>query len=339
MDMRMRLGWIPVILLGALLVLGGCGETGTVGEPTAAAIGVPVATVTDEPAPPTRSEEPKATSTPKATATPTATPTPPAPLAATVNGEYIFLADYEEQLYQFQQSLVHTGVDLEGEEGRFHMEQARWDILNQMIDSVLIAQNAEGLGLAVTDDELALQVAADIEAGGGLDAFEDWLASAGWTKDDYQQVVLQSMLTNRAWAAITADVPASAEQVRARHIVLDSEEAAKQVWERLQQGADFESLAREESIDTSTSESGGDLGWFPRGVMAVELEETAFGLKAGEIGEPIRLSDQFHIVQVIERAEDRPLEEVLLLHLQQQRFDAWLEGLRESAVIERFISE
>jgi parvulin-like peptidyl-prolyl isomerase len=260
-------------------------------------------------------------------------------LAATVNGEYIFLADYEEQLYQFQQSLVHTGVDLEGEEGRFHMEQARWDILNQMIDSVLIAQNAEGLGLAVTDDELALQVAADIEAGGGLDAFEDWLASAGWTKDDYQQVVLQSMLTNRAWAAITADVPASAEQVRARHIVLGSEEAAKQVWERLQQGADFESLAREESIDTSTSESGGDLGWFPRGVMAVELEEAAFALKAGEIGEPIRLSDQFHIVQVIERAEDRPLEEVLLLHLQQQRFDAWLEGLRESAVIERFISE
>ncbi len=341
MDMRMRSGWLLVILLGVLLLLGGCGGNGAIEETAPVVAGEPVTTFTGEPVQPTSSEEPTATSTPRSTETPapTATPTPPAPLAATVNGQYIFLADYEEQLYQFEQTLVQTGVDLESEEGKFHMEQARWDILNQMIDSVLIEQNAESLGLSVTDDELALQVAADIEAGGGLDAFEDWLASAGWTKDDYQKVVLQSMLTNRAWAAITADVPTTAEQVHARHIVVESEQAAQQVWDRLQQGADFEAVARELSVDPSTKESGGDLGWFSRGVMAVELEEAAFGLKAGQIGEPIRLSDQFHIVQVIEREEDRPLDDVLLLHLQQQRFDAWLEGLRESAAIERYVGE
>lgn len=338
MHMRMRLGWV-FVLFGALLLLAGCGEDGAIETAAPAVVEGLTATATDAPVQPTLSEAPKATATPRSTETPTPTPTPPAPLAATVNGEYIFLADYEELLYQFQQSLVQAGVDLESEEAKFHMEQARWDILDQMIDGVLIEQNAESLGLGVTDDELALQVAADIEAGGGLDAFEDWLASAGWTKDDYQEMVLQSMLTSRVWAAITADVPAVADQVHARHIVLESEEAAQRVLERLEQGADFEALAREESVDPTTREIGGDLGWFSRGVMAAELEEAAFDLAPGEISDPIPVGDRFHVLQVIDREDDRPLDDVLLLHLQQQRFDSWLEGLRESAVIERFISE
>jgi parvulin-like peptidyl-prolyl isomerase len=138
---------------------------------------------------------------------------------------------------------------------------------------------------------------------------------------------------------VTDGLPTVSEQVHIRHIATDSEEAAKEILAELQQGADFAELARERSEDTMTRDEGGDLGWIPLGVVAPELERSAFALQPGEISEVIAVGEGYHIIQVMERDLNRPLAPDVQVDLELAAFQEWLEGLRSAAVIERFVSE
>ena len=68
----------------------------------------------------------------------------------------------------------------------------------------------------------------------------------------------------------------------------------------------FARIALEQSIDTTTNQTGGDLGWFPRGVMVKEFEDTAFSLPIDQVSEPVQTSFGWHLIKVIEKADDRP---------------------------------
>jgi foldase protein PrsA len=275
------------------------------------------------------------------TAVPTAapTPTPPAPLAAVVNGEYIFLSEYERRVAQYEEALQQQGLDASTPEGEAHLAQARRDVLEGLIDGVLIQQGAAALGVSLTDEELESQIESDIEEGGGQAAFDEWLQATGQTRDDYKEMLRQSLVSQRVLDAVTADVPAETEQVRARHIVVDTAEEARQILAMLQEGADFVALAREHSTDLATKDNGGDLGWFPRGLVAPELEAAAFGLQPGQVSDVIPLGEGYHIVQVVERDEVHPLSPDMQMDLKLALFDRWLADLRATAVIERFIAD
>lgn len=267
------------------------------------------------------------------------TSTPPAPLAALVNGQYIFLAEYEQRVAQYEQALLQQGVDLNTDEGHAYLAQARQDVLDGLIDGALIEQGAATLGITLTEDDLERQVEADIAAGGGQEAFEEWLQSTGQTREDYGELLRQSLLAQRVLDAVSSDVGAEAEQVHVRLIMVDSEEAAQQILALLQQGGDFAALVREYSLDLATKENGGDLGWFPRGLVAPELEAAAFALQPGQVSGVVRLGEGYHIIQVIEREAARPLSPELQLDLKLSFFEEWLAGQRATAVIERYVGE
>jgi parvulin-like peptidyl-prolyl isomerase len=256
-----------------------------------------------------------------------------------VNGQYVFLADYERRVAQYEQALSDQGNDPNTPEGQAYLAAMRQDVLEGLIDGVLIEQGATALGIIIGDEELEAQVEIDITAGGGLAAFEEWLQATGQTREDYKQLLRQSLLSQRALEAVTATVPEAVEQVHARHIMADSEAAAREILALLQDGADFAALARERSLDLATRDNGGDLGWFPRGLVAPELENTAFGLQPGQFSDVVRLGEGYHIIQVVEREAARVLSEEMLLELRQITFEQWLAGLRAAAVIERFVGE
>jgi parvulin-like peptidyl-prolyl isomerase len=269
----------------------------------------------------------------------TPTPTPPAPLAAQVNGQYIFLAEYERRVAQYERALLEQGIDLNTDEGQAQLEEARHDVLEGLIDSALIDQGAMAMGISPDDEELESQAEADIAAGGGQDAFEEWLQATSQTREDYKEMLRQSLLAQRVLDAVTADVGSEAEQVHARHIMVGSEEEAQQVLTMLQEGADFVALARERSLDLATKDNGGDLGWFPRGLVAPELENAAFALQPGQVSGIVYLGEGYHVIQVVEREIARPLSPEVQLDLQLATFEGWLAELRASAVIERFVAE
>jgi peptidyl-prolyl cis-trans isomerase C len=89
------------------------------------------------------------------------------------------------------------------------------------------------------------------------------------------------------------------EEVRARHILVKTEEEAKDVIKKVKGGADFEKLAREISIDPSAKANGGDLEYFTKGQMVAEFSEAAFKLNKGQISEtPIKTQFGFHVIKV-----------------------------------------
>lgn len=101
------------------------------------------------------------------------------------------------------------------------------------------------------------------------------------------------------------------EQVRAKHILVDSEEKAKEVANLIQDGLTFEEAAEKYSSCPSNAQ-GGDLGFFTRGKMVPEFEDAAFSLKVGEISDPVKTQFGYHLVKVEEKKEarNRDYEEV-----------------------------
>lgn len=309
---------LPAVLT-ALLLLVGCMPLTPTQPPPAAAN----PTVADEP---TSSQGPAPT------------PTSDRPLAARVNGQPLYLVDYERQVARYEAALLSSGVDLSTEEGQARLLQLRRDVLEGMIQQVLVEQAAAAEGITVSDEEVNAALDQLIEEVGGEAAFQAQLDLNGLTREEVFEEQRATMLYQKVFEWVTASVPETAEQVHARHILVDTREEAEQLLAQLQAGADFAELARTYSQDESTRETGGDLGWFPRGILlAPEVEEAAFSLQAGQFSAVVESPFGFHIVQVLERDPNRQLTPENLQVMKDRAFQEWLQSLWDGAQIERFV--
>ncbi len=266
------------------------------------------------------------------------TPTLERPLAARVNGQPIYLVDYERQVAQYQDALAASGVDISSPEGQERLRRMRAQILEWMIEQVLIEQAAAGMGITVRDDEVQAAIAQLVQDAGGQEAFQERLERSGMTLPDLQVQLRAELLRARVLERVQATVPERAEQVHARHILVDTRERAEALLGQIRAGADFAQLARTYSQDESTRDAGGDLGWFPRGVLlAPEVEEVAFSLQAGQVGPVVQSRFGYHIVQTLERKQDEPISPEHRQLLRDRAVQTWLESLWRQAVIERFV--
>lgn len=199
-------------------------------------------------------------------------------------------------------------------------------ILNTLIDFQVIAQKAEGEGFA--DNELFKNT---IE-----------LARIRALHDTYfRQTTVEKLDPAEVEAAYNEQMePLQGQtEIRARHILLETEEAAKEVIEMINAGGDFEELAKEKSTGPS-GPSGGDLGFFGKGRMVPQFEEAAFALEAGEVtSEPVQTQFGFHVIKVeeVRPVAVPPLEQVsgqIAQQLLQQKYINLVKELREGMEIE-----
>jgi peptidyl-prolyl cis-trans isomerase C len=129
------------------------------------------------------------------------------------------------------------------------------------------------------------------------------------------------------------------EEVQARHILVDTEDKAKEIAEKLSNGGDFAALAKEFSKDPGSKEDGGMLGFFGRGQMVPAFEEAAYRLKKGEISTPVKSQFGFHLIKLEDRREKKPptFEEVkdrILNSMIQRKAQETAGALRTKAKIE-----
>lgn len=132
-------------------------------------------------------------------------------------------------------------------------------------------------------------------------------------------------------------------QVRARHILVDSEELAHQVSEEIASGKSFEDAAMEYSTCPS-KEQGGDLGFFGKGQMVPEFEQAAFAGEQGCVIGPVKTNFGYHLIRVeekragneipYEQAKDQ-IHEQLLSTRQREAYDAKVAELSEKYGVER----
>ena len=246
-----------------------------------------------------------------------------------------------------------------------------YEVFEQMIDDKLIRQEAERRGITVSEQEVQDEIErqfgfvrnpptptptpitatvtitatptptiAPMTAEQFEGNYNDYVVAmrnnAGFTETAFRDLFVQGLYREKLEEALAAEVPTTAEQVQARHILVETEEEAQQVLERLEAGEDFAALANELSTDTASED--GDLGWFPRGQMVAEFEEAAFALQPGEISDPVETSFGYHIIELLERDPDRPLEESVLAQVRAAALSNWVEEARQGEGIERFWS-
>ncbi len=163
--------------------------------------------------------------------------------------------------------------------------------------------------------------------------------NAGIGESDFRRMIETTLLRRKLQDAMSKDVATTAEQVNARHILVNDMVAANKVEEELKNGGDFAKLAAQYSTDTSNKDQGGDLGWFAKGAMVKEFEDAAFSLKVGEVSQPISTTYGLHIIQVLGHEQNRPLDASALQQVQSQALNDWLQTTRLKAKIDRYYSD
>ncbi|MDB5472899.1 MAG: peptidylprolyl isomerase [Devosia sp.] len=130
-----------------------------------------------------------------------------------------------------------------------------------------------------------------------------------------------------------------AEEVRASHILVPTEEEAKAVQTELAGGADFATLAKEKSIDPGAA-NGGDLGFFGKGMMVAPFEAAAYALtEVGQVSDPVQSQFGWHVIKLEEKRQSAaPAFEQVAGQLQQQllmaTFDETVARLMDGVAID-----
>ncbi len=267
--------------------------------------------------------------TPTIAATSTATPEP---LAAKVNGESITLVEFAHELSRYEKAQQQLGTDLAT------LGDYRQTVLNSMIEERIAAQAAVAAGKSVSDDQVSALLDSCRQARGGEPGFQAWLKDNFYTLGEFQELLRRQLLVQAATDSVASQVPLTAEQVHARHILVGNLALANSLLTQVTSGGDFAGLVSKYSQDSSTRASGGDLGWFPRGVLTVpEVEAAAFSLQPGQTSPVIKSRLGYHIVQTLERENARTLSPSALEALRRQAVEQWLAQQTQKAAVEKFI--
>jgi peptidyl-prolyl cis-trans isomerase C len=274
----------------------------------------PAQPTTEQPAQPA-TEQP-ATEQPAAQA-PAAPEPPPETVVAIVNGENVTRADviaaakqlpaeYQSQLNQIFPALIDRQIDLE-----------------------LISQ--AGAAQKLTEDPEVQKQIAEL------------------TENIVRQAVLDRLLREKMTDAairarydqFVAALPKQ-QEVKARHILVDTEDEAKAVIVQLDGGADFSAIAKEKSKDPGSGTKGGDLGYFVAGQMVPEFSDAAFKLEKGQYTKtPVKSQFGWHIILLDDKRdkvppsfeEARPTIEQILSN---ETVTGYVADLHKTATIQKF---
>lgn len=273
-------------------------------------------------APAPLTQEPTLAQTPPFTPTPFQPSPTPVPLAALVNGEPVTLDEYQAELGRYKAAL---GTELATE------DQQR--VLDELVGEVLLAQAAREAGYNPSEADLQ-QRYDDLATGlGSPQALKDWMGANGYTEESFRRALARSVAAAWMRDQITTAVPPTGLQVHARQILLYNSEEADGVLAQLRGGADFAELATQ--YDPT---AGGDLGWFPAGyLLDARLDEAAFSLQPGEYSEVIQTAAGYHILQVLERDPQRPLDPGTRQALQLRALQDWMTERRNQSQVQVFL--
>jgi peptidyl-prolyl cis-trans isomerase C len=148
--------------------------------------------------------------------------------------------------------------------------------------------------------------------------------------------------TDKAMRDVYAELAkqSTGQEVRARHILVATENEAKMLLAEIKKGTDFAELAKQKSKDPGAAAEGGDLGYFTKEQMVPEFAEAAFKLEKGQLSEPVKTQFGWHLIKVEDkRAKPVPefdkLKDQIETYVMRKAATDILIKLRAEAKIER----
>ena len=241
------------------------------------------------------------------------------PIVANVNNEDISL-----------ETMIHAMNELPPEIQSQPFMSYYEDLLERVIDIKLFAQEGKKMKL---DEEPSVRAAIDF-------VIEKVLMQAFLSK--YVQENIKEENIKASYNNFIAD-ETSREEIKASHILMDTESEAIDVINMLNDGDDFAELAKNKSTGPS-GPSGGDLGWFKRGQMVPPFEKAAFSLNKNEISQrPVQTQFGWHVIKVFDkRIPEAPsyesMKSKLIQDLERKIVSKKIQDLRNDALIEKLSS-
>lgn len=268
-----------------------------------------------------------ATETPTLTPTATSTtqpPTPtPLPMALIVNGEGVLLSDYQAELTRLVQAQTELNQITTPEEQKNR-------VLQNYIDTLLLAQAATQTGFSVDDATLQARIDKLISEIGGAEQLTAWQAANGYTDESFRTALRREITAAWQRDQIINAVPTTAEQIHALQILFQDEANINDAYQKLQDGMNFAELALlyEPTL-------GGDLGWFAAGTLTQpEVDAAVFALQPGQYTPVIKSAIGYHILYVVDRDPDHLLSIDGRRILQEAALVKWLNDTQAASSIE-----
>ena len=266
--------------------------------------------------PPTEISNP-ATNTPEPAPTET-----PIPAALNVNGIGIPMAYFQDELSRYKISFA------EGEAVPDD-SQAAQTVIDYLTEQMLLASAARMEGFQATSEIIDQRVQDLIVKLGSAENLTNWTGANYYDQDEFRFFI--GLGAEAAWQRdkIIATIPDTTEQVRARQIFSINEYDINQALNNLNAGADFGSLAKQYNPET-----GGELGWFPRGYLLIpQIEEFAFTAGINTHSPVIQSEIGYHIIELTDKDPQHPLTTDAKLNLQAKALAAWLADAKSKATI------
>lgn len=222
-------------------------------------------------------------------------------------------------------------------------------VLDMLVADKIMQSEVKKQNIVVSDEDIDTELNNMKESYGSEEIFNTELEKYGLTIEDVKKNIksnlqIESLLepyveiTDEEMKAYFEQNKSSLdqeEQVKASHILVDTEELAKEIKSKLDAGEDFSELAKEHSTDKSNSELGGGLGYFSREKMVTEFSDAAFALQIDEISSPVKTSFGYHIIKLEDKVDAKTAtfeefkDEIKKQIFQTKSYDAYMKWYAE----------
>ncbi|WP_346939079.1 peptidylprolyl isomerase [uncultured Clostridium sp.] len=243
----------------------------------------------------------------------------------------------------------------ENSEAMEYIKQQRLSMLDTMVNDIIIKNNGEKLKVVPSDEEVQAKSKEKLDeikkSFKSDEEYKNALKAAGVTEESFLEELKPAIISNAVYEEVVKDVAVTDEEIKTyydsnqnsytespnkvkpAHILVKTEEEAKDIIARLDKGEDFAKLAAEKGTD-ATKDKGGDLGWIE--YTSNQYDKTflmsAISLKKGEYTKtPVSTKFGFHVIKCLDKEEYpvKPLEEVKEdvkdVLLEQNKYNKWVE--------------
>lgn len=287
-------------------------------------------------------------------------------VVAVVNNGVIMRSELDERIAQIEQQAQAQGGTLPSR------SQLESQMLERMVMEEIQLQMARDANLSIDDTDLNRQVRTIAESNGmTLDEFADAVEADGMTlagvRDDIRREMLmrqvqQRQISNRVSVSerdverFLSQQGQSGEQnfieeTRVRHVLIaltpnrDEDQArarAEEVRQRLSQGSDFASVAREFSDDSGTALNGGELDWVRPGQTVAPFEEAMRALEVNQVSQPVRSQFGYHVIEVLDRrrqdvtqeSQREQVRQAIFQRRANEELETWQQEIRSQAFVD-----
>lgn len=274
---------------------------------------------------------------------------------ATVNGKTISQEEYDKYLAYYKNDVEYKygegAWETEARRGLTYKEFYEDLIMDEMTKALLLLDAAEKEGITATEEEIQQQLDNFKVYFQNDEEYKAYLQQSKMTEEYIKEELIKEIkVNNYVLSKIESLNPTDDElktlfddlkfneQIKTSHILVNTEEEALKVIERIKNGEDFAELAKELSVDTATGVNGGDLDYKKYIDFVQPFSEAAFALEIGEVSQPVQSEYGYHIIKLTDKIVDESktfeTEKGLLIeYYKSYKFEDLLEKLKTEAEI------